>query len=149
MYICDTCGEVREELDTHTYYDRVAGNSMMSGYTTEIDDSCSCGGTFVEAVECPICGDWANPDENEGIHEECYKEKCHDLETVVKYAGDDLYTLLTEYVFSQEETIAILLKAVREAYALPTDKSRIDNALERFTDEDKSDFAEWVGKGQQ
>ncbi len=146
MYICDCCGDTVEGLNVRRYYDEVPGNSMMSGYMYEVDDECSCGGHYVEAVECPICGDWVDPDECGGMHKDCYEGECN-LDNVVEYArhlGDDyLFQLLTEYVFSKDEVVEILLKNAKEWYDAPF-KKRIDKELKAFTDNDIGDFAEWL-----
>lgn len=152
MYICEDCGHLREELVEHRRYDKVDGNSMMSGWITEVDDKCSCGGYYVEAVKCPLCGDWVAPDECEGVHEDCYKEACHDLEKVIKYAeqgeSEDLFILLTEYVFDKEDVVQILLKQAKYEYKVPILKERIDKELENYTNDNIGDFANWIGENQ-
>ena len=86
MYICEHCGELREELPCSKYYDRVDGNWAMSGWVEEEDNECSCGGTFVEATECPVCGEWTNPKEG-NICKECLKEEMT-LENAIEYSRE-------------------------------------------------------------
>ena len=58
MYICEDCGDTRSELKEE--YEHIGGfQSGKQGYTYT-DDDCSCGGTYVEAVKCERCGDWAS-----------------------------------------------------------------------------------------
>ena len=72
MYICEICGDVVDEIPTYTYYEKVDGNWAMSGYITE-DKPCHCGGDYVKAVECKICGEYMPKYEGE-VCESCKKE---------------------------------------------------------------------------
>lgn len=150
MYICDRCGSTTESLYSCRRYHGVSGNSAMSGWYTEVEDECTCGGNYVEAVKCPICGDWVDPDECDGAHKDCYEKASHDLETVVKYAQngdpDDLFILLTEYIFDKDSVVQILLKQARKEYEVPILKERMNKQLQNFTYGDISGFAEWVGE---
>lgn len=116
MYICEHCGELIEELPSERYYDRVDGNWAMSGWVEEEDNSCSCGGDFVEAVKCKICGEWTNPQES-NICKECLKEEMT-LENAIEYSREYGYGYEIELpdffkIYSQKEIEEILVKHIR------------------------------------
>lgn len=52
MYICDKCGELVDEVPTHTEYEECWGHLEPFEYV----DDCNCGGTFVEVKYCVRCG---------------------------------------------------------------------------------------------
>ena len=56
MYKCDWCGKVVEELPCEKEFIEIDGILYQNGFSA--NDECKCGGTFYEATECPICGEW-------------------------------------------------------------------------------------------
>lgn len=63
MYICERCGEVRDEDELRECSERVFNcyGEYMGSKSYQSD--CSCGGEFVEAGECEICGEYIVPGE--------------------------------------------------------------------------------------
>ena len=55
MYICNKCGDLIDELPTETEYEECWGRTVS---WEEDDDSCSCGGTYVDAVKCVHCDEY-------------------------------------------------------------------------------------------
>lgn len=54
MYICDECGMITEELQECVEYHPCGSTVAEERY---LKDECACGGMFVEANECPECGE--------------------------------------------------------------------------------------------
>lgn len=59
MYICNLCGDTKEELNTAKNWSE-CGNQMVCEVVS--DDSCSCGGNYEEAETCPLCGEYITAD---------------------------------------------------------------------------------------
>jgi len=56
MLICEDCGKVICEDELGGYYD----NDYVDGFCVRhefVAHNCSCGGEFVEAKKCPMCGE--------------------------------------------------------------------------------------------
>lgn len=79
MYICIKCGYLVEDIPTEGWK-----HTELDGSYYEYDDlTCSCGGEFVEAVECECCGEYeAECHMNNGWCRSCVAELCeaHDLD---------------------------------------------------------------------
>ena len=72
MYICNRCGETTDEVETYTEMHGAEGTSNYGAIT--FDKECHCGGNFVEAKQCNLCGEWFDPDNMyDGICVECLK----------------------------------------------------------------------------
>lgn len=73
MYVCNRCGEVTDELESYTEMHGAEGTSNYGPIT--FDKECHCGGNFVEAKQCNLCGEWFDPDTlYDGICEDCLKK---------------------------------------------------------------------------
>lgn len=145
MYVCDKCGDTVAELESRTYYDCVPGNSGMSGYETEVDDRCSCGGYYEDGAQCEECGEWKVSSEiYEGYCEKCLQGKVN-LNTVLDYARNRncLNDLLCEFLFKEEDVNRVLVKELTNAYKSMA-KGRIDLELRRYVDEDRCDFGTYL-----
>lgn len=147
MYICLDCENVFDEANETKYYDKVDGNSAMSGYVTEY--SCpSCGSEyFEEAVECEFCGEWTvTEDLHEGICENCISEKAT-VEIAVKYGETEKQTIelngLLAYAFSDEQINEILLRELKEAARIYPQKIKAE--IIEFYGCDMEAFAKWAG----
>lgn len=140
MYICRDCGEVVEELPTRVYYDYVDGNWLMSGYSEE-ELSCRCGGTFVEAVECPVCGEWINP-ENGRICEDCLKAEMT-LENAIEFSekwGRTYEVELPDFfeIYDEKEIKEILVKHIMST------EHKEQRSVEEYCKEDISCFSDFI-----
>lgn len=137
MYICDNCGDTREELATYRYYDKVDGNSMMSGWVEEVEDSCSCGGTYTEAAICPLCGLYMPEDKQ--VCDNCVEEYSRDFELVSKYAqstGEEEYLDFLVKFIGTERVISFLSERAKELYKLlPSLASRCKEYAEEYIDD--------------
>jgi hypothetical protein len=122
MWICEHCGRLYDG-DFGTHYE-CHGHSDYYAEKVDNDAVCgTCGGNYVEATECKICGQWFN---NEGWCGVC--EDCLDKEMTAENAfevGEHDYDRVEingalRWVFDEKKINEILfdyLKANREQYA--------------------------------
>lgn len=141
MYICESCGEVKEELPCSRYYDRVDGNWAMSGWVEEEDKECSCGGTFVEATECAVCGEWINP-KNGRICEDCLKAEMT-LENAIEFSekcGGTYNVELPDFfeIYTEKEIKEILIKHIMSTL------HKEQRSVEEYCKEDISCFSDFI-----
>ena len=74
MFICNRCGETIDEIGTEIEMHGAEGTSNFGAI--EFDKPCHCGGYFVEAKRCHICGEYFDPDNMyDGICEDCLKKE--------------------------------------------------------------------------
>lgn len=73
-YYCTECGAVHteDELEMDVEYDNGDGGYGNPMYATFICPECG-SEDLVEAVECPVCGEWHDPDDGE-ICADCKKD---------------------------------------------------------------------------
>ena len=140
MYICEDCGNVVEETPTLSYYDRVDGNWAMSGEIT-VDGSCECGGNFVKAIECPICGEWINPEQGK-ICKECL-EKEMTLENAIEFSkecGGFYSAELPDFfaLYTAQEIEEILVKHIMST------EHKEQRSIEEYCKEDIYSFSDFI-----
>ena len=83
MYMCDRCGRLTEEPPT--CYQTHGVTSLGDEYREKVDGGCKCGGEFVEAYRCKVCGDWfITEDGDEPYYKIC--DKCVEDEQTVTTA---------------------------------------------------------------
>lgn len=114
MYICERCGDLQEEMPVTRYYDKVDGNHWASGYITEPEE-CYCGGNYVEAKRCPICGDYIP--ETQEICEICLRENANIDNAILCGKEDTCELQINGYfatIYTEEEINDILEKYARE-----------------------------------
>ena len=140
MFICNKCGEERESLrtmrDSHGFDD---------GYYEEWDEAdCECGGEFVEAERCPICGRNFLPDEDKTICDDCLEIGESDLDEVFDFTKEDTEKSeirgLACFIFNDEEINDILEDFIRTNYFALKPK------IEKFCKEYRYDFCEFLEK---
>lgn len=133
MLVCNKCGKIRES--------RELGYAVESHGERHLDTNCSCGGEFVPATRCSLCGKWFDGTDLHGVCEVCLD----DNETVGTALA--IGSVNTEQVkingfiatvLSQGQIDKILTKWVEENF---TDHSRpvID-----YLEDDKSYFSEYL-----
>lgn len=148
MYICDKCGKLCEDDDLPTYeedfgYD--TGVGWRSAKQTFVDN-CSCGGEFVEAKECAICGEWFTDDEIiNGYCKECLEEEMT-YENAIKCGSENEESVAINgflaSCFDSSEIEEILLKTLNETKELMP--SRIDEYVKAYCKDDLYYFAGWL-----
>ena len=134
MLVCNHCGTKVQHCDL--------------GYVTEahgerhLNTACKCGGDFVPATQCAVCGEWFD---GEGLLDVC--EKClYEHETVeTALAIGEVNTTTVDgingaiaYLLTPKQMNKILEKWVEENF---TDKSR---PIVDYCEDDLPYFSEWV-----
>ena len=141
MLVCNVCGDVIEDYEIPTRTQCHGHTSLGQELLETIDGNCSCGGEYVEATQCKICGEWFDNEEMHGICECCLEE----FETVpVALEMGKEYTEEVEIngfvanALSNEQINKILVKWVSE--------NIIDHSKEvvKYCNEDKEYFSEWI-----
>lgn len=148
MYICEYCGNSVDEIPTITYYDRVDGNSAMSGYITETEN-CSCGGNYVEAKECACCGEYIST-KGKDICDKCITKNMN-IQTTIAYS--DEYVTPTEIeinsfiasIFDKKQINSILIKAMTEMIdSGDCNIKDFEDKAKNFCNEDRNNFYEYL-----
>lgn len=131
MYVCNRCGAKREEL-------RVV---VEPHGEVHADHICKCGGDFVEAERCKVCGEWFDNTDLFGVCECCIEE----YETVgdaLEYgAQKEVDIPINECIanlLSKEQIGKILTKWVEENF---TDHSK---PIIEYCENDKGAFSDYV-----
>lgn len=135
MLVCNKCGTL------------VQANDL--GYVTEVhgerhrNTHCKCGGEFIPATQCKLCGKWFDNTDLHGICEGCLEE----YETVgsALEMGDSNRTMVAingfiADILDEDMINAILTKWVEENY---TDHSR---PVVDYCEYDKSYFSYFVAE---
>ena len=139
MYVCDCCGKAIDELSTkrqcHGYTS--LGDSLDEEY---VITSCSCGGEFVEAEECAICGQPYDDRDLYGICE-CCMENYETVKNAIEFGDNRRETIEVNgficYALTNESINQILTKWCEENIA---DYSK---DVKYYCEDDKFDFSEF------
>lgn len=122
MYICENCGRLYDgDFGTHiehhghsSYYDEEVDNDLVCG---------TCGGEYVEATKCAICGEWCCDNEEVGICDNCL-DKAKNCNNALAIWEDDTVTVEVNpalaYVLGKDKINKILttyLMAHKDEYA--------------------------------
>ena len=140
MYICNRCGKLIDELPT---------SSQCHGYTGLGDElreefaetECSCGGEFVEARQCKICGEYYSDEDYPYDVCECCAEEYETVGHALEYGEQRKEKVeingFIYSVLSNEQINEILTKWVEENF---TDHSKY---VRDYCEDDKFDFSEF------
>lgn len=135
MLVCNHCGKVisEEELEW-----------VKEPYGKMVAAPCErCGGDFVEATECEVCGEWFDNCEGHGICEVCFDEY-ETYEDAVDIGKEDLKTVKVELngftasVLTPDKIAEILDDWVAKNYA--NDKT----AIVKYCESDMDYFTNWI-----
>jgi len=138
MLICDRCGALMNEDDAQ--YD--TRNSDVGDFIK----CCSCGGDWIEATECKICGEWFNDEKSRNVCDYCLEENAT-FENALKMGDEEdcqENIKLNGYLiaeFSKSRIEQILTNILRETQDL-----KLPLKYEKFLLGDKDYFAEWLEK---
>lgn len=155
-YICDRCGKVRDAEDLGTIHQYVGDCGSSHAYEDVTDWDCPCGGMFVEAVKCPKCGEYCDPEETYGekhICLECLKEEAtignaFEFEKECLLDGEKYLEQKFDCMgYSLEDVLDLIEKDIKERLKteyLP-DNARLVKTAERVClGFDKDEFADWL-----
>jgi hypothetical protein len=134
MLVCNKCGKIRES--------RELGYAIESHGERHLDTNCSCGGEFVPAKRCSLCGKWFDGTDLHGVCEGCLDEN----ETVgmaleigaINTVSVDGINGFVASVLPVEQINKILTKWVEENF--------VDHGkpVVNYLEEDKSYFSEYL-----
>ena len=134
MLVCNKCGTLVEDNEL--------------GYVTEahgerhLDTNCKCGGEFIPATQCKICGKWFDNTELHGICEVCLgeEETVGNALEIGSYSTEKVDGIngFVADVLSVEQINKILTKWVEENF---TDHSK---AVVDYLESDMSAFADFL-----
>ena len=140
MFVCKNCENLVEEIPTTKQYHDYT--SLGQRLEETIDCLCHCGGEYVEAEQCKVCGEWFDNCELHGVCEVCLE----DYETVGEALAigeentesvDGINGFVAS-VLSVEQINKILTKWVEENF---TDHSTF---VVKYLEADKSYFSEYL-----
>lgn len=154
MYICNRCGNVCEENEMRTYredygFDTELGHRQI--FVNCIDYSCDCGGEYVEASYCPICGNYFCDDfDLDTICRNCLEENAT-LENAIEIGETETLSLrLNGFLatfFSGEQIENILKKEIMQLAQSGGDcLAEINQKAKDYCLEDCIWFSEWIEK---
>ena len=145
MYICNRCGELiqDDELGTTT---QCHGYSSLGQPYIEVcdDDRCNCGGRFVEATKCKVCGEWYDSNDYDYDVCEVCTEEYQTVGDALEYGAEDTTDVeingFVASVLSEEQINRILIKWVEENF--------VDHSKDviAYCEEDKLCFTEYLIK---
>lgn len=119
MLICENCGktilesEVVSRKETHT----IETSCSIQEYVEYYDEDCDCGGAFVEAEICPICGEYKPKDLNK-VCDYCLEDEEtleNALEMGDKFKDDVEINSFLASVFTPQEIEEILTREFKKA----------------------------------
>lgn len=149
MLICDKCGELVDENELETVHDRDYVNNGLGMECVRDDEfykECNCGGDWVEATECRICGKWFNDELYIKVCEECLEDNAT-FENALKVGNEEECQqeikingyLAREY--SKDQIESLLLRDLEESLRLNCNLS-----YREFLLDDKDYFADYLIK---
>lgn len=141
MLICNKCGAIIENDELKMTTQCHGYSSLGQAYNERIPESCRCGGEFIEATKCEVCGEWFDDTEICGVCNDCLEEN-YTVEMALKIGDDNRRNVevnsFISNILGSDKINAILEKYIEEHY---TDGCR---EVKDFLNRDKSCFAEWV-----
>jgi hypothetical protein len=132
MLVCNHCGKIIEESELGYGYEP---------HGERTPDCCSCGGDFIEATQCKICGEWFDGSDLHGVCEACLEENetvGEALEYGKERTEDVRINGFVANVLSVEHINKILEKWVEENF--------IDHGTptRRYLENDVSEYSEYL-----
>lgn len=134
MYVCNKCGTLKSEEEMN--YVRESHGER------HLDMNCNCGGEFIPATKCSVCGEWFDNTELHGVCEVCLDEEetVGTALSIGEYSTekvDGINGFIAD-VLSVEQINKILTKWVEENF---TDHSK---AVVDYLESDKSAYSEYL-----
>lgn len=133
MLVCNHCGKLKREEELK-YVTEPHGERHL-------DYICSCGGEFVEATKCDICGKWFDANELDGVCEVCLEEYETTGDALAIGAKNTTSVEINGFIAYALDPVVIneiLTKWVEENI---TDHSRV---VVDYCEDDKPWFADYV-----
>ena len=119
MLICENCGKTMLESEVRTRIETFELKTTMGSFFDPqyFDEGCDCGGAFVEAEICPICGEYKPKDLNK-VCDYCLEDE-ETLETALemgdKFKDEVEINSFLASVFTPQEIEEILTREFKQA----------------------------------
>ncbi len=144
MLVCNRCGRIIDDSDLSITYQHHGFTSLGDSYSEAVADNCSCGGEFVEATKCAVCGEWFDNSDLAGVCE-CCIEKHETVSEALEIGKENLHVVegINGFVascLSVEQINKILCKWVEENF---TDHSK---EVVKYCEEDKAYYSDWIAE---
>ena len=144
MLVCDCCEKTKHENEIRTYKVSHGETSLGFSLTEEFEDAtCRCGGNFVEAKKCKICGALFPKSEYADMCESGM-EDYESVEIALEIGKERKTTVevneFVAYALSDEQINKILTKWVEENFV---DHS---NTVVEYLENDKPWFSDYIAE---
>lgn len=142
MLICERCGTLIEDSELGTFSQCHGYTDLGDDFTERMAERCQCGGDFVEATRCELCGEWFDDTQSFGVCE-CCLEDFSTVPKVLEYGAENTALVngingAVAYLLTTDEINRILTKWVEENFV---DKSK---PIVKFATAEKDCFSEWL-----
>lgn len=149
MLICSHCGKVVREEDveyTSIISERHNGIRVQFDAATGYSNCPVCGGNFVTATKCSVCGEWFD-DEEEGLNvcEDCLIEE-QTVKTALAIGAANMETVkingFVKFALTEEQINEILCQYIKDN---PKIVDHSDKVVD-YCEEDRSYFADFIAE---
>ena len=143
MLVCERCGNVIEDSELKISTQCHGYTDLGDAFDERIAERCHrCGGDFVEATRCELCGEWFDDTELNGVCECCLDEH-ETVNNAIEYGAEHATNIegingAVASLLTTEEINRILTKWVEENFI---DHSR---DIRNYLNEERFDFSEWL-----
>lgn len=142
MMVCNRCGHIVEDYEVGTYSQCHGHTSLGDGLCETVQKRCRCGGDYVEATRCELCGEWFDDTELNGVCECCLDEH-ETVNNAIEYGEEHTTNIegingAVAYLLTTEEINEILVRWVKENYF---DTSY---GIHEYFYGEQFDFSEWL-----
>ncbi len=143
MFICQKCGRMLEDYEIGTEHQRHGYTSLGAPIDEPMTSNCSCGGEYVKATKCLVCGEWFLPDtfSTQKVCDDCLEnEKTVNNALEIGHENQEEVHIngFVKSVLTPEKINEILEKWVSENF--------VDGSFDvvKYCDEDKYYYEYWI-----
>lgn len=142
MLICERCGTLIEDSELGTFSQCHGYTDLGDDFTERMAERCQCGGDFVEATRCELCGEWFDNTELNGVCEYCLDEH-KTVNNAIEYGEEHTTNVegingAVAYLLTTEEINRILTKWVEESFI------DLSSDIRKYLNGERFDFSEWL-----
>lgn len=143
MLICENCGTLVENNELEVYQEDMHPDGL--GYCQSFAKECSCGGEFVEAEKCAVCGEFYPENSlSYGVCAECLKREAT-LENALAYGEEEREKITINGLFATLLTEKEIERALLEILL----KNKKEGDIKKYCLLDESAFAEFLDNQRQ
>lgn len=135
MFVCNNCGDTADELPEYT---------KDYGFGCLCDTECYCGGNFVDAKKCEICGKWIPQENYSSVCDECLEESIT-FETAINVGEQDYKRIVINGYLASEFTVDEI-ESILKRELLEAEKLNRKLKYKEYCLENKQDLANEIEK---